>query len=775
MIWQKVLHNIAIKYNKFAQKSTKAKIKSIGIIFLSLGALCLLLLLGFYFCVVGGLFGKIPNDIDLQNLKNYQASEIYSSDGIILGRYFVENRSEAKFEEIPKELINALVATEDSRFYLHTGVDSRSLMRVLFKSIILRQGKGGGSTLSQQLAKNIYGRKKYGFLTMPVNKVREAIIANKLEKLYTKNEILLLYLNTVSFGEETYGIKTGSQRFFGKDPQYLKLEESAVLIGMLKAPFLYNPHKKPLRSTQRRNVVLYQMLQNKFITEKKYKELIKKDIVLNYKKIDNINGSTAYIREKLRLELEEWIKDKKKPDGSEYNLYTDGLKILTSIHSKTQKYAEQACMEQLRAMQPLLHKDLRANGFYKKNQKLIGQEIKNSYRYQQLKNKGYEHADIINELVKKDSIYMYSHWGSKERYMSPMDSIYESLITLKMAFMAVNPKNGDVLAWVGGPDYKTFQYDHVTAKRQVGSIFKPIVYLEALQNGRQACDFVPNQKVTYTQYDNWSPENADHNYEGKYSLKGALANSVNTITVKLAMETGVEKVINLAEKLGIESEMPKQPSLALGSADISLYEMMKVYACFANDGTKTDFNIIKSITDVKGKVLFKSKTELEKVIDIEISHSLTNMLKSVVENGTANNLRSVYNLNGDIAGKTGTTQDQRDAWFIGYNSKIVAGVWVGADKPQVHFSDLNSGQGAILAMPIWAKFYQKLSASALGLNYTNQEFPFEDDQDCELYSNGNLIDRLFRKSEIESDEIGIKKDSLKTKKKRKWLKLFQKK
>lgn len=730
----------------------------------------------FYFAVASGLFGKIPSDDDLQNLKHYQASEVYSSDGVLLGRYFVENRSDATYDQIPQTLINALIATEDSRFYKHKGVDTRSLMRVLFKSVILRQGKGGGSTLSQQLAKNLYGRKNYGWLTMPVNKVREAIIANKLETLYSKKEILMLYLNTVSFGEDTYGIKTASQRFFAVEPKGLSTDQLAILVGMLKAPSLYNPRTRPAKSIERRNVVLTQMQNNGYLTDAELVKFQKKPIVLKYRRIDNQNGSAPYFREKIRIELEEWLKEHPKADGTTYNLYTDGLKIKTTVHSKLQKYAEMASLEHLRTMQVHLNRDLRANAFYRKNYGIIAQEIKNSKRYKALKERNYLHKDIISEMQKKDSIDMYSHWGESTRYMSPIDSIYENLITLKVGFMAVDPRNGDVLAWVGGPDYKKFQYDHVTARRQVGSVFKPVVYARAMVDGKKPCDFITNQKVTYTQYDDWTPENSNDNYEGKYSLAGALTHSVNTISVKLCMESGIHNVTSMAHKLGIDSELPEQPSLALGTADISLYEMLRVYSVFASEGKRPEFNLVKKITDQKGNVIFNYQSKVEEVLSPELCQQMTNMLKSVVENGTANDLHEKYKLSGEIAGKTGTTQDHRDAWFIGYTPNLLAGVWVGADNPAVHFTAMELGQGSMLAMPIWAKFYQKASYGFSGV-YTGLKFPFENDIDCELYTDGNLFDRIFKRREVSNEDTGLEKeaeDSVKAKKKKKWFRIFRK-
>lgn len=762
------IHPFTWYFSLPVKRKLKIAVFTCGIIIILLA----LVPFGFYYAVSTGLFGKMPSDKELLEVKSYQASEVYSCDSVLLGRYFVENRSEAMYDEIPQHLIDALLATEDARFYEHKGVDTRSLMRVLFKSVILKQGKGGGSTLSQQLAKNIFKRRRYGKLTMPVNKVREAIIANQLENLYSKKEILMLYLNTVSFGEDTYGIKTASQRFFSVDPKKLKVEQAAVLIGMLKAPSAYNPRTNPEKSLERRNVVLQQMEKYGHIKSKALDSLHNIGLALKYKKLDQSNGLAPYFREKIRSDLEKWLKANPKADGSIYNLYTDGLVIRTTVHSKLQKFAEDAVIEHLREMQGYLYKDLRANSFFKNNYSVLQQEIKRSARYKNLQAQGMKHKDIMTQLQKKGKMWVYSHWGEIEKEYSPIDSIRESLITLQVGFLVTNPHNGEVLAWVGGPSYKNFQYDHIVSKRQVGSVFKPIVYARALMDGKRPCDYVSNQQVTYSQYEDWSPQNSDKNYEGKYSLAGALTNSVNTISVKLCMESGIHKVTALAKTLGVESDLPEKPSLALGTANISLEEMTNVYSVFANQGKKTELITIKSVTDKEGKEIFKSKSVSKQVMAPEIAENLTNMLRSVVDQGTAHDLRDKYKMTGAIAGKTGTTQDHRDAWFMGYTPKWVAGVWVGADNPSVHFAAMEYGKGARLAMPIWAKFYQKVASSRSTAKYIGGKFNFENTIDCELYKEDGFLQKIFKRKHKTNDHTGLE-DSTGTKKKKRF-RLFRK-
>lgn len=771
----RLLHLIFIQpFKWFFSLSLKKKLL---VVFLGLLGLLSGIVLGlyvFYLSIANGVWGNIPTDSELQAIKSYQASEVYSSDGILLGRYFVENRSEAKIDEIPKHFIQALIATEDSRFYEHTGVDTRSLLRVLFKSVIMGKNKGGGSTLSQQLAKNIFGRKKYGWLTMPINKIREAIIANKLENLYSKEEILMLYMNTVSFGEDTYGVKTASQRFFSVDPIKLTIEQSAVLVAMLKAPSNYNPRTNYEKSKDRRNIVLAQMHNENYINKPQFDSTTKLPIKLNYKKIDANNSLAGHFRQRLQTELKTILDSLKKPDGTSYDLFTDGLKINTTLHSKLQTMAEKAVVEHLKTMQKAMNQQIKAEQFFKKHNQLLMSQLKLTSNYKALKEKGLTETEIMNTLKTKQMRTLYVQGGEVEKMCSVIDSVREAISTLQAGFLALDPVSGQILAWVGSPNYQYFQFDHVTSKRQAGSIFKPIVYTQAMQDGKLPCDMVSNQKITYTQYDNWSPRNSHDNYEGSYSLKGALAQSVNTISVKLCMESGIQNTIALAQKLGITSELPAKPSLALGTADVSLFEMCRLYSVFANGGQLPEIQSIISISTKDGKVLYQPKSKQTNVISKEIADNMTSMLASVVEKGTAFRLKYTYGCAGNIAGKTGTTQEHRDAWFIGYTPNILAGVWVGADQPEIHFNDMELGEGARLAMPIWAKFYQKMQASHPYKSKTPTAFPGNTLNDCELYKEDNFFQKLFVRKSKTNKKTGLENDKptedAKTKKRKWWQK-----
>ncbi len=720
----------------------------------------------FYF-VSSGLLGKMPTDNELLAIKNYQASEVYSADSVLLGRYFVQNRSDVSYEKVSPYLLNAIIATEDARFYEHKGVDSRSLLRVLFKSILMGKKKGGGSTISQQLAKNLFGRKQYGFLTMPVNKIREAIIANQLEKLYNKKEIIMLYVNTVSFGEDTYGIKTSSQRFFSVAPDALQAEQAAVLAGMLKSPSIYNPRRNPAKSLERRNVVLQQMEKAHYLTTAESNRLQAKPLLLKYNRLDNSEGLAPYFREKLRTELEQWLAAHPKEDGSLYSLYTDRLKIYTTIHSRLQQYAEEAATEHLGKIQPLLQKELTARAFFKKNSPIVLNSIKKSARYQALKEMALSEEEILRELRKPDSMVVFALGEEKEKYLSPLDSVELVLSTLQIGFLVVDPHNGEVLAWVGGADFRQTQYDHIMAQRQAGSVFKPIVYAKALQTGVQPCDFIANQKITYTEYENWAPENSGEEYKGRYSVAGALANSVNTISVQLCMGAGIQNVIALARLMGIRSELPVKPSIALGTAEMSLWELMGAYTTFANDVVMPELHFINYISNENGSLMYQSKPVEVKVLDNALALNMTNMLRNVVDKGTANDLRTKYNFKSPRAGKTGTTQEHRDGWFMGYTSKILAGVWVGADNPSVHFTSMSQGRGAAMAMPVWAGFYKRVLNDASLRYKVTTPFPFENDLDCEMHKEDNFLQKIFRRKNKTSRSTGLEENKKDRKRRRK--------
>ena len=658
-----------------------------------------------YLLVFIGFFGRIPSVENLRNIQNYLASEVFSSDQTLLGKYYIENRTNVAYNDIPDYLIKALIATEDERFYQHNGIDQRSMLRVLVKSILLqKESSGGGSTISQQLAKNLFPRRNYFIISMPVNKIREMITAVRLEKAYKKQDILELYLNTVSFGENTYGIETASRRFFGKRPRDLKVEEAAVLIGMLKATNLYNPQTQPENAINRRNTVLSQMVKNNYMEKSKADSLKKLPIKLNYTRITHNEGPAPYFREHLRLELMEWCNENPRPDGSKYNIYTDGLKIYTTINADLQKYAEESMRGHMKHLQELFNRDP-----WGRDDRFLENAIKKSSHYKQLKKEGKNHDEIIKEMRKPVKMQVFTWDGKTEKTMSPIDSIKHYLKFMNAGLLAMESKTGYIRAWVGGINHEYFQYDHVTAKRQPGSVFKPFVYTAALENGHTPCQYIPNDSVTYTDYDDWTPRNADRSYGGYYSMKGGLTHSVNTISVHLLMETGFTKLKDLTGRLEIGTDLPEVPSVALGTYDVSLFEMVRAYSVFANNGKLVEPIYLRRIEDRFGNVLYESKPQPAKqMLDANVAQTVTEMLKGVVNDGTAASLRSVYGFDNEIAGKTGTTQQNTDGWFIGYTPDLVTGVWVGGDNPVIRFRSMSYGQGSYSALPVWARFMQKI-------------------------------------------------------------------
>lgn len=682
-----------------------------------LGILAIITLFGMVHYEV---FGKLPTLHDLERIQNPIASEVYSVDGVLLGRYYHFNRTNVAYKDIPDHLVKALVATEDERFYHHNGVDYWSLIRVFFKSILGQdKSSGGGSTISQQLAKNIYSRKSYGKLTMPINKFREMIIATRLEKIYTKEEILELYLNTVSFGEDVYGIEMASKRFFNAKPKYLKLEHAAVLVGLLKATGIYNPKNYPQRATNRRNTVLEQMVKADYLTAPKADSLKQLKLAVKYTYISHNDGLAAYFREKLRKELEKTCQKLRKPNGDSYNLYTDGLKIHTTIHSKMQQSAQEAVAQHMAQLQTAFFKHWGNKKPWGKHAKFLEKAKKQSPRYQKLKKLGWSEAQITKNFNTPVSMRLFTWKGTIEKKMTPMDSIAYYHLFLNTGFLAMDPRTGYVKAWVGGINQKYFQYDHVLAKRQVGSTFKPFVYAKALERGYEPCDFIPNEKVTYEDYQSWTPQNADSRYGGYYSLKGALTHSVNVISAHLIMEVGQEAVIELARQMGIKSKMPNVPSIALGAADLSLYEMVRAYGTFANLGKTVEPIYLLKIENKQGKVLkaYRRTKAAQQVLSETHAYYMTRMMQNVVDNGTAQRIRGTYQLSQPIAGKTGTTQDQSDGWFMGYTPKLVAGVWVGGSHRKVRFRSIKLGQGANMALPIWAIFMKKVNNNFKDLRY----------------------------------------------------------
>lgn len=680
-------------------KSTSLSWKKLGkLIFLVLAFL--LLLQGmFIVLVLSGVFGTLPDEQSLMDIQNPLASEVYTSDGVLMGTFAVQNRQYLEPSEIPGSIRNALVATEDVRFYRHKGVDARSLLRVFIKSLLLRdEGSGGGSTISQQLAKNLYPRTDHGFLSMPVNKIREMAIARRMERVYTKDEILEMYLSTVPFGENTFGVKAASRRFFNKDPQQLLQEEACVMVGMLKGTHIYNPVRFPERARQRRSIVLDQMAKYDYLETSVADSLKGTPLVVDYHPLPHNAGIAPYFREFLRGEMERWCEEHNKLEEEQISLYTDGLKIYTTIDSRLQSYAEEAMKVNMSRIQDLFDQQWKGGDLWRglsEKQMLINYD--GAYR-----------PGLASE--EKRLMELFTWDGPREFQYNTLDSVKHYLKFLQSGFLAMDVKTAEIRAWVGGINHEFFKFDHVLARRQPGSTFKPLVYLEALEQEIPPCEYFANDSVVYEDFDNWTPRNADRTYGGYYSMKGALIHSINTVSVELLMRVGIDSVLELAQQVGIKSDLPALPSLALGTGSVSLFEMMKLYQAIANMGVAVDPRFIVRIEDRKGNVLEEwiPEEKGKAICRSENAGLMIEMLKGVVNEGTAAGLRMKYRMNEDIAGKTGTTQDYTDGWFIGFSPSLLAGVWVGGDLQNIRFQNMARGQGAATAMPIWAEFMTRV-------------------------------------------------------------------
>ncbi len=721
--------------------------------------LSIVLLFALFGSVYIGLFGALPTADDLKAIKNDNASEIFSSDQKLIGKYFVKNRSSVAYDDIPQMVIKALVATEDSRFFEHEGIDFYSIPRVVLKTVILGdKSGGGGSTISQQLIKNLFGRENYGALSMPVNKLKENITALKLEETYTKEEIITLYLNTVSFGENVFGIKAASQRFFGKNPSDLAIEEAATLVGMLKANTSYNPRLHPEASKERRNTVLALMAQQGDIEPDELQRMLDRPLKLDYQKMEGQHGPAPYLRAMLKGQLSEILEDKLKPNGEPYNLYSDGLRIELSINSVLQAEAEKAMRAHMQKLQEQFDTHWKDREPWKGYKDFLWNEAKKSNRYNRLAAAKKTEEEIKANFNQKTKLLRFTYDGLKPAEMTPLDSVAYHQKILQTGFLAMDSRSGDILAYVGGIDFGFFPYDHVYGKRQVGSTFKPFVYTAALEAGIKPCDYIENEPIIFSNYDDWSPENANGKYGGYYSVKGGLTHSVNTIAARLIAQTGPQAVINVAERAGIESRLPKGPSVALGVADISLYEMVKAYTVFGNDGKKQTPVFIKKITAPNGDVLYQAKANKPKeILDIYTAHAMRSMLEMVVDSGTARSVRSRFNVKTALGGKTGTTQDNADGWFMAVTPRVVCGAWVGAQSPVVRFRSTALGQGAATALPIVAAWIKAVESNSNVPNILGRTFPENSvDLDLDLYcplyiesKTENFLEDLFNRDRKE--------------------------
>jgi penicillin-binding protein 1A len=664
------------------------------------------------------VFADLPSLEELENPRSNLASEIISSDQKVIGKYYIENRTNVSYHQISPNVVNALIATEDARFYTHSGVDVRALMRAVSGALSGREGSGGGSTITQQLAKMLFPRENLNKIELVLRKFKEWIIAVKLERNYTKNEIIAMYLNKFDFINNAVGIKSAARIYFDTTPDSLKIEQAAMLVGMAKNPSLFNPKRKHENALNRRNVVLNQMAKYKYITEAQCEKYKKIPLKIKFTSEDQNEGIATYFREYLRDYMKKWCKEHKKPDGSNYNLYKDGLKIYTTINSKMQRYAEEAVKEWLTELQGKFFthwKGRKTAPFYNMNeeevQKLMTQAMKRSERYRVLKERGMSDAEIKATFMKKVETKLFSWKGEFDTIITPWDSMRYCKYFLQTGFMSMEPSTGYIRAWVGGIDYHNFKYDHVRqGKRQVGSTFKPFVYTLAMQEQWSPCYQVPNIPVSFDlpEGGSWTPKNSDAKYGGMMTLKKGLALSVNSITAYVMKQFGPQAVVDLARKLGIESDLEAVPSLCLGTADISVFEMVGANSTFANQGVWVEPTFITRIEDKNGNVLEDFIPRRVEAISKETAYLTLNLMKGVVDHGTGLRLRFRYGLTAPIAGKTGTTQNNSDGWFMGITPDLVSGVWVGCEDRSAHFRSTDLGQGASMALPIWGLYMKKV-------------------------------------------------------------------
>lgn len=674
---------------------------------MALGASSLLLLI---LSIWMGLFGKLPSTESLRHLRNPVATTIYGANKEAMGSFYLQNRSNVDSAEVNQVLRDALIAVEDVRFYEHGGIDYRSLGRVLVKSILMADASsGGGSTITQQLAKNVFGRKKRFLFSTPINKIREMFIARRMEKVYSKDEILLLYLNTVMFGENLFGIEKAAQRFLNKTPVKLDLTEAALLVGLLQAPNAYNPRKNPERAMKRRNIVLSQLYKYGKIEEDIYRKAIETPIKLNYQPPKFAATYAAYYKVFLRKEFEAWAADHPKPDGSVYDLDSDGLKIYTSLYPAIQQSVEKAQEGNMRRLQKVFDDnwDVAVEGMSRDSflHKLMWQD---QYA-QDLRTRGLTDAEIEEKFKASGEKLIWTWDGFKTVQMSFRDYIVHELTRLHSGVLALDNRTGRILAYLGGNDYDYSQYDQIGIPRQVGSVFKPLVYLAGLQKGLQPCDFYANERRTYSRYEGWTPRNADGRYTGSYSMWGALANSVNTVSAEVMMGTGVNRVISLAQRAGISSELPEVPSLVLGTAELKLQEMVGAYAYIANGGGALKPYSIVRVEDEHGKEIYAAPyANVTRNEAAESFQQVRKMMRAVITEGSAARMNA-YTIPYNIIGKTGTTQNNADGWFIASSPEVTVGAWVGTLDKRVHFKSTRLGSGSNTALPIVGRVFADLS------------------------------------------------------------------
>lgn len=741
---------------KFIKENSRKIIAAMWIIF----GLCLAGVVMFLFLIYNGVIGYMPPVEELKNPKDRFASIVYSADGEELGRYFngTGNRVYVDIDDISQNVIDALIATEDSRFEDHSGIDVRALGRVAVKTVIMRQkNAGGGSTITQQLAKLLYSPSSDGLLERALQKPIEWMIAVKLERFYSKDEIIKMYLNQFDFLYNAVGIKSAAYVYFGKDPKDLNIQEAATLVGMVKNPSYFNPVRKPERTRDRRNVVLEQMYKEDMITREQLDSLQALPLELNFHRVDHKEGPAPYFREELRRMLRAkrpvradyrgwekqkfvddsiawetnplygWIEKNPKPDGTKYDIYTDGLKIYTTIDSRMQRYAEEAVTEHLgQTLQPSFFREKRGvkGAPYTTNREelssaqlstLIDKAVKQTDRYYQMKKAGASEAEIKKAFATKQEMKVFSYNGMIDTLMSPIDSLFYTKHFLRAGFMSMEPVTGHVKAYVGGPNFSAFQYDMVsTGRRQIGSTIKPFLYTYAMEEGFTPCDQLLNEQPTI--YDEvgrpWSPRNSGSARVGEMvDLRWALTNSNNWISARLMAQLSPATLVRNMHNFGITNKLDPVIALCLGPCDVSVKEMVTAYSAFANKGMRVDPLFVTAIADNNGNIISEFTPRHTEVISTEAYYKILSILLNVVDGGTGNRLRRPpYNLTAQMGGKTGTTNSNSDGWFMGFTPQLVSGTWVGGEERYIHFNGMAMGQGASMALPIYGKFMQKVYA-----------------------------------------------------------------
>ena len=753
------------KTNKESNRPTSIKRKVVRIIWISFAAIFALALL-LVILIYNGIIGYMPPVSQLKNPQDKFASVIYTADGKEMGRYFrnTGNRVYADYSEISQNVVDALIATEDERFVEHSGIDAKALGRVLVKTLVLgNKNAGGGSTITQQLAKQLYSPESSGLWQRAMQKPIEWMIAVKLEREYSKEEIIKMYLNQFDFLYNAVGIKSAAHVYFGKDPRDLTVEEAATLVGMVKNPSLYNPRRHPERSLARRNTVLEMMYKSDKLTKAELDSLSQLPITLDYHPVDHKQGIAPYFREELRRYLLAkkpersnypswdrqrfvddsiqwatnplfgWVEKNPKPDGSKYDIYNDGLKIYTTIDSRMQKYAEEAVHEHLSDLQRRFFYEKKGSSTApyvgitpEKREKQIRTAWRNSHRYLAAKETGATDDELEKIFNTKYDMTVFTYKGEVDTVMTPRDSIIYTKHYLRSGFMAMDPRNGYVKAYVGGPNFKYFQYDMVsTGKRQVGSTIKPFLYTLAMEEGMTPCtQFLNSPPVLTDAWGNsWSPRGSANGREGQMvDLRWALTNSNNFVSARLINELKPKKLVNFMHNLGITSELPEVNSLCLGPSEISLKEMVTAYTPFANSGMRVDPIFVSAIADNNGNIIDTFTPNITEVMSTAGYYKILSILLNVVDGGTGNRLRRApFNLTAQIGGKTGTTNDNSDGWFMGFTPSLVCGTWVGGDERDIHFSSMANGQGASAALPVYGKFMTKLySDKSLNYNQTDR-------------------------------------------------------